>query len=228
MYLAGHGNWVVQKSDTPWARVPPGSTLYLYTDNAHTLSTAAMTMIAIERGEAAAPIPAAGDILGDSRGEFSASTPVANYTLYPDTPDKMQVVRMIIGDGNVITVDAATPMCTGTSDNGRPCVEDATGRHGCNGLFALPAVQNQDIVWLACTAVGLTAVPGQSVGVNDMQVAGNSPSTWDDWENEAWANFQNMSPDDFWSYVQGLNDEKKAAVITWDAVRDRLVAEGRI
>lgn len=229
IYFAGHGDWQVKDADVPWAKVPRGTTMYFYTENAKTLSTAAMTMIAIERGESAEVAPTGNDILGEANGEFGAYQTVPNYTLYPDTPEKNAVVEFVIGAGNVIFVDAPTQLCTGVGDDGRACIDSGLPVHTCGGLFADPRVAGQDVVWLACRALGLDDAGGEAIGVNAMDPAGvDSSGDWSAFEAQAWGNFNNMTPDDFWDYFQNLTDEEKLAVLTWDQARARLESEGRI
>lgn len=223
IYLAGHGNWDVRNTDAPWAKVPPGTTIHFYTENGRTLATASMAMIAIERGESVDFVPSGRDILSEPAGEYSEYRSAPNYTLYPDTPDKCRLLEWVIGTGNVIFVDQETPLCTGTGADGTACMDSP--RHTCEGLFADPRVEGQEVVWLACTAYGLDPAGGQALGVNTSQPVGS-----DDWEaftNDAWQRFCNMGPDDYWAYFLALDPQQQVAVLSWDDVRNRFVQEGR-
>jgi hypothetical protein len=228
IYLSGHGSWEVQEQDTPWAKVPRGTKIHFYTENAKTLRTAAMVVIAVERGDT--PLPAAGDLLGETNGTFEQYKSCPNYTLFPDTPDKNQVIEAVIGTGNVIFVNAAKPLCTGIrKKDGKRCMDSDDPLHDCDGLFADPRVVGQEIVWLACRALGLEDVGGRATGVDAPQyeLGEGAGTEFAEESRAAWVYFNRATPDDFWTYFCGLSPELQMSCLTINPIRDRLIAEGR-
>lgn len=226
-YLSGHGSWEVQNSEVPLAKVPRGTSIEFWTENGKCLLTAAMLVLATEKGDT--PLPAAGDLLGDANGDGSEYRTVPNYTLHPDTPEKNQVIEAVIGSGNVLFVDKSTPLCTGKRSDGTNCIDSDDPFHDCQGLFADSRVVGKQLVWLACRAIGLKDYGGGSVGVNANQYelgAGGS-AKFREWLDSVDGAIRSKSPDEFWTYFKALPKEYQASLITINGIRDWLIAQGR-
>ncbi len=215
LYLVGHGGWNVINSAFPYAKVPRGTSISFYTENAKLLGVTTAPEIAKL---------AAADALGESNGTFEQYKPVPNYTLSPlDDYTRWFYGEVIPG---CVPVDVDTPLCTGEGDDG-PCIESDDPLHTCTGLFATYA--GQEIVWLACRAMMLRPAGGAAAGVNTLQAEiGTDPSTESaDWTNEAWSYFSTASPDDFWTWFVSLDEDQRMTVMAWHQVADRFVSEGR-
>lgn len=234
IYLSGHGGWDVKNSAVPYARIPRGVTMHFYTENGKNLATAAMAMIAIERGDAAG-LPGANDLLGDPNGVYEEYKTCPNYTLHKDTPEKNKVIEAVIGAGNVIFVQDSTPLCTGIGKEkdrtGKPkrCIDSDSPIHTCGGLLANPRLVGQEVVWLACRSLGLDAVGGRAVGVNALQeeLGAGQGTQWAEFTDSAWTYFDAATPDDFWAWFQQQDARAQIALLAGDPIRARLISEGR-
>jgi hypothetical protein len=177
--LIGHGGWEVRGTPA-YAQVPRGSSITFYTENFKLLyvSNAAEIVSMSQMFSDAEP--------NDTVGEYRTCP---NYSLYRlEEPIRSTLVGL--------TADMGTPLFVGddVSDGVQLCTDaDGTtcesGIHRCEGIFAHPAVQGQEIYWIACRHVDLAEVGGGAVGVNQAQTDLGADSGWDQsaWESDFFA-----------------------------------------
>jgi hypothetical protein len=215
VYLAGHGGWNVINSKYPYAKVPRGTTISFYSENAKglpTMSVAEIVSLSMD------------GLLGDSNGDFGEYKSCPNYTLYVDTSYKQGVWNAL----GCLQFPDGTPLCTGVGSNGVACMDSGLPVHTCNGIFADNRVAGNEVLWLACRSLQMYPMGGQAIGVNTGQSQiGTSGASTGTLQQNTIDKMGTLSPDDFWAWFLTLADNEQWSVLSIDPIAQQFAIQQR-